>query len=102
MLGGLGFIGSAVVLRLAEPGARVQVADALLDGFGGSRRNVPESIPNCDVHEVDVRDGGLEEVLAGMEVVVKAVVPPVPQPASNTRAGSGREGQNLSMRRPAC
>ena len=73
VLGGLGFIGSAVVLRLAELGARVQVVDALLDGFGGDRRNVPDSTPNCDVHEIDVRDGGLEKLLEGVEVVVNAV-----------------------------
>ncbi len=73
MLGGLGFIGSSVALRLAELGARVRVVDALLEGFGGDRRNVPESTPGCEFHEIDVRDEGLEEALGGVEVVVNAV-----------------------------
>lgn len=73
VLGGLGFIGSAVALRLAELGAAVRVVDALLEGFGGNRRNVPKSTHGCEVLEMDVRSPGLEDALGGVEVVVNAV-----------------------------
>ena len=73
VLGGLGFIGSAAALGLVELGARVTVVDALLEGFGGDRNNLPEALPDGEVHIVDVRADGLEQILAGAEVVINAV-----------------------------
>ena len=73
VLGGLGFIGSAAVLRLIELGAQVTVVDGLLEGFGGDRHNLPETLPDGEIHIVDVREDGLEEILAGAEVVINTV-----------------------------
>ena len=40
--GGLGFIGSNLVLRLVDEGARVTVIDNLLPGCGGNPYNLAE------------------------------------------------------------
>jgi len=40
--GGLGFIGSNLVLALARAGAETTVVDALVDGHGGNRANVED------------------------------------------------------------
>jgi UDP-glucose 4-epimerase len=68
--GGLGFIGSAVVHRLAAEGARVTVVDALVPTHGGD----PDNVDGLDV-DVVVADIGAAEVadaVAGADVVVNA------------------------------
>ena len=56
--GGAGFIGSHLAAALVASGADGHVVDNLATG---SRQNVP---PGAQLHEVDIRDGALEE-LAG-------------------------------------
>ena len=52
--GGLGFIGSNLVHRLARLGARVRVVDALVPEHGGDLRNV-EGL-DVDVEVCDIGD----------------------------------------------
>jgi nucleoside-diphosphate-sugar epimerase len=54
--GGLGFIGSALALRLARAGASVAVVDALIAEHGGDRRNLLEAEGAVEIVEADVRD----------------------------------------------
>ena len=64
--GGLGFIGSNVVLHLLAVGADVAVIDALIPQHGGERCNIPNEV------ELLVADIGAREVgglLDGADVV---------------------------------
>ena len=58
--GGAGFIGSHVVDALVARGDDVHVMDNLATG---SRENVPSA---AELHEVDIRDALLEELVAGV------------------------------------
>ncbi len=57
--GGAGFIGSHVCQALQAAGHRVEVVDSLVSG---RRENLP---PNCPLHEMDIADPALDQVLAG-------------------------------------
>lgn len=50
--GGLGFIGSNLVLRLAEAGARVSVIDSLEPRHGGDVRNVETADPQIIIDDI--------------------------------------------------
>jgi len=65
--GGLGFIGSNLVHRLASAGAAVHVIDALVDGHGGDLRNVEGLDVTTQV--ADVGDPDVAEALAGADVL---------------------------------
>ncbi len=65
--GGLGFIGSNVVHRLAAAGARVRVVDALVPEHGGDRRNLAGI--DVDVLVTDVGGPEVAEVLEGADLV---------------------------------
>lgn len=70
--GGLGFIGSNLVHRLATLGARVRVIDALVDGHGGDVRNLdgcPAAAMTGDVLVADIGDARVGEVVEGADVV---------------------------------
>lgn len=59
--GGLGFIGSNLVVRLARLGARVTVIDSLVAGCGGNRENIREveeliRIKIADIGDFDCAD----------------------------------------------
>jgi UDP-glucose 4-epimerase len=64
--GGLGFLGSNLVHHLHGRGARVRVIDALVDGHGGDRRNVPADV---EVVVAAVGDPACAAVLDGADVV---------------------------------
>jgi UDP-glucose 4-epimerase len=69
--GGLGFIGSNVVHRLAEHGASVVVIDALVPEHGGDIRNL-DDLPKgaqVDVLVADIARDDVGEALAGADVV---------------------------------
>ena len=65
--GGLGFIGSNLVLELIRRGATVRIIDALIDGHGGDRRNV-EGL-DVEIVEAEIGDQVVYEVVAGADVV---------------------------------
>lgn len=61
--GGLGFIGSALVIRLAELGAKVTVVDSLIPGHGGLLANVRPVEDRIRVNISDLRDAQALQVL---------------------------------------
>jgi UDP-glucose 4-epimerase len=76
--GGAGFIGSALVRRLLETGARVRVLDNL---FTGNRANLDEVLEDIDFVLGDIRDEStLEKSLRDVDVVFhQAAIPSVPR-----------------------
>lgn len=53
--GGLGFIGSNLVIRLVELGARVTVVDSLIDDYGGNQFNLCGYDDRLRINIADVR-----------------------------------------------
>lgn len=54
--GGAGFIGSRLVERLVEEGARVTVVDSLIPEYGGNLRNLASVRDRINLNIADVRD----------------------------------------------
>lgn len=68
--GGLGFIGSNLVWRLAELGARVTVVDSLIPEYGGNLFNVHGLEGRVQVNISDVRDEhSLRYLVRGKELL---------------------------------
>jgi UDP-glucose 4-epimerase len=65
--GGLGFIGSNLAHELIRRGATVRIVDALVDGHGGSRRNV-EGL-NVEIIEAEIGDDVVAEAVADADIV---------------------------------
>jgi UDP-glucose 4-epimerase len=66
--GGLGFIGSNLVIRLVELGAEVTVVDSLVPGLGGNRFNLAPVEDRVRLSTVDLRDG-VDDLVEGQQVV---------------------------------
>jgi nucleoside-diphosphate-sugar epimerase len=66
--GGLGFIGSNLVIRLVEEGAHVTVVDNLLPGCGGNLFNVAPVRDRISVLNSDIADIS-RDVIAGADVI---------------------------------
>lgn len=74
MAGGLGFIGSHLVHRLAAAGARVRVLDALLPGTGGDPVRIASFPPGVATEVADVGDAAtLDALLDGCDAVFDLV-----------------------------
>jgi len=56
VLGGLGFIGSNLAIKLREQGARVTIVDALLPQYGGNLKNIEPVKDEVAVEFLDIRD----------------------------------------------
>lgn len=70
VLGGLGFIGSNLALRLLELGARVTVVDALLPQYGGNLANIEPARGRLEVLRFDIRDQArLGDSVRGQDVI---------------------------------
>ena len=68
--GGLGFIGSNLVHRLARAGSSVRVVDALVPDHGGDRRNLLGlDDAHVEVHVADIGDPSVADVVAGADLV---------------------------------
>jgi nucleoside-diphosphate-sugar epimerase len=68
--GGLGFIGSNLSLALADAGADVVIADALIPQHGGDVLNIGESSRRIEVVQADIADrDALLRPLEGVDVV---------------------------------
>ncbi|MFL5912832.1 MAG: NAD-dependent epimerase/dehydratase family protein [Gaiellaceae bacterium] len=67
--GGLGFIGGSLARALVGAGADVTIVDALLPECGGNHANIAGIEDAVTVHEMDLRDAPLAELLEGCDVV---------------------------------
>jgi UDP-glucose 4-epimerase len=68
--GGAGFIGSNVVVRLVELGAKVCVLDSMADGLGGNLFNLESVRDRIEFHGADQRDAGLlEKLVPGQDYI---------------------------------
>jgi len=56
ILGGLGFLGSSLALRLASYGAAVTLADAMIEEYGGNLHNIAPIRRDVVVNFCDIRD----------------------------------------------
>jgi len=54
--GGMGFIGSNLVIRLAKAGAKVTVLDAMIPDYGGNEFNIAAVADQIKVNYCDIRD----------------------------------------------
>ncbi len=56
VLGGLGFLGSSLALRLVGLGARVTLADAMIEEYGGNLYNIEPAKGAATINFCDIRD----------------------------------------------
>jgi nucleoside-diphosphate-sugar epimerase len=56
ILGGLGFIGSNLAMRLASEGAQVKLVDSMLEQYGGNLANIESFSDQVEVNYSDIRD----------------------------------------------
>lgn len=66
VLGGLGFIGSNLAIRLACYGSRVTIVDKLFPGLGGNPQNVTAILPKIKVIREDI--GATAAIAGSLEV----------------------------------
>jgi UDP-glucose 4-epimerase len=57
--GGLGFLGSNLVLALVKMNAKVTILDGMLDLYGGNYFNIEPVKDSVDIHVADIRDKSL-------------------------------------------
>jgi UDP-glucose 4-epimerase len=68
--GGLGFIGSNLAIRLAKAGAKVTLADAMIEGHGGNTFNIAPVRAAVAVSFSDVRDENvMNHLVQGQEYI---------------------------------
>ncbi len=68
--GGLGFIGSALGIRLCETGAQVMLVDSLIPEYGGNLFNIAGYEDRLQVNIADVRDEySMDYLVRGQEYV---------------------------------
>lgn len=72
--GGLGFVGSNLVLRLLSLGAQVTIVDSLIPDCGGNRANVRGFADRLAIHASDVGDqNNFARVLEGQDYLFNMV-----------------------------
>jgi nucleoside-diphosphate-sugar epimerase len=70
ILGGMGFIGSNLAIRLVSLGARVMIVDSMLPQYGGNLCNIEPIKDQCQVNFSDIRDSySLEYLVQGIDVI---------------------------------
>ena len=68
--GGMGFVGSNLARRLADLGARVAIADAMLPNCGGNGANISGYESRLDVRNFDLRQtAGLGDLVRGQDFI---------------------------------
>jgi len=56
ILGGMGFIGSNLAIRLVSLGAEVTIVDSMLPAYGGNLTNIEPIREKCHINFSDIRD----------------------------------------------
>lgn len=70
ILGGMGFIGSNLAIRLVSLGAEVTLVDSMLPQYGGSLTNIEPIAGRCHVNYSDIRDQhSLDYLVKDVEVI---------------------------------
>lgn len=70
ILGGLGFIGASLAVRLARLGAKVTVVDAMIDEYGGNLFNIEPAKDLIRVNFCDIRDASaIEWLVRGQDYI---------------------------------
>jgi UDP-glucose 4-epimerase len=70
ILGGLGFLGSSLAIRLCEMGAEVLLADAVLEEYGGNLFNIAPIRERVRVNFSDIRDEhAMAQLVEGQDYV---------------------------------
>ncbi len=73
ILGGLGFIGSNLAIRLVELGAEVTLVDSMLPQYGGNLTNIEPIKDRVHVNFSDIRDRhSLSYLVKGKDVIYSA------------------------------
>jgi nucleoside-diphosphate-sugar epimerase len=68
--GGLGFIGSNLVRRLVNLGARVQIVDAMISDHGGNLANLGGFEDRVQLNLADLRDpDAMRKLVAGQQII---------------------------------
>jgi UDP-glucose 4-epimerase len=70
ILGGMGFIGSNLAIRLVSLGAKVNLVDSMLPQYGGNLANISTIRDECSTNYSDIRDShSLEYLVRGVDVI---------------------------------
>ncbi len=70
ILGGLGFIGSNLAIRLVEMGANVTIVDSMLPQYGGNMENIELVKSDVNVNFSDIRDSHtLDYIVRDQDIV---------------------------------
>lgn len=70
ILGGLGFIGSNLAIRLVSLGAHVTIVDSMLPQYGGNLENIEPIKAQCRINFSDIRDQySLDYLVQDMDVI---------------------------------
>ncbi len=70
ILGGMGFIGSNLAIRLVSLGAKVKIVDSMLPQFGGNLANIEPIRDRCQINYSDIRDSySLDYLIQGVDVI---------------------------------
>lgn len=70
ILGGMGFIGSNLAIRLVEEGANVTIVDSMLPQYGGNLENIEPVKDKLKINYSDIRDTySMEYLVRGIDVI---------------------------------
>jgi nucleoside-diphosphate-sugar epimerase len=70
ILGGLGFIGSNLAIRLVNEGARVTIVDSMIPNHGGNLFNINPITDQCKINFSDIRDSHSLRYLVGNQEII--------------------------------
>ena len=70
ILGGMGFIGSDLAIRLVNLGSKVTIVDSMLPQYGGNLANIESIKGRCQINFSDIRDShSLQYLVQGFDVI---------------------------------
>ena len=70
ILGGMGFIGSNIAIRLVNEGAKVTIVDSMLPEYGGNLKNIEVIRDQVKINYSDIRDTySMDHIVRGVDVI---------------------------------